>query len=394
MLRYMYVILILLGLVLNSYKMIQYSAFRGADFDQDYTAASRLLDGLSIYHGHEANLHPPFNALFFTPLTFFSIQEAFIILGVLSLAVLWINALMIENGLNLKRMSASTIYIFSLFWPVTFSVVCLGASSALWTGAVTAGWLCEKKNRPIAAGIFIGLAILIKLIPGIIVIMWCLNRRWRAAMSATMVVLAGFLLMTALCGFDDVLYYFFTRVPDNTSKYLDFISNSSISGAAEKLFGSNGGWSKSLVEVPLLSKGIPALGSAAVVLATMIISSFNPTKKINELVDYRTALVIVTMLLVSPLTWPTYYVVLLFPLTLLFTTANNDSSINIKDQSGVLFSIILLLIPIVVMELSGRRFQFWSDKSAAIQLITLSETIGLFMLWTLLAKRIILLRNA
>jgi len=394
MLKYMYVIFILVGLALNSHKMIQYSAFRGADFDQDYTAASRLLDGLSIYHGHEANLHPPFNAFFFTPLTFFTIQEAFIILGALSLAVLWLNALMIENGLNLKRSSASTIFVFSLFWPVTFSVVCLGASSVLWTGAVTAGWLCEKKNRPLAAGIFIGLAILIKLIPGLIVIMWYLNKRWRAALSATMVVLAGFLLMIALCGFDDVLYYFFIRVPDSTSKYLDFISNASISGAAEKLFGSNGGWSKSLVEVPILSKGIAALGSAAVVLATMTISSLNPPKEIKELDNYRTALVIVAMLLVSPLTWPTYYVVLLFPLTLLLSTANNDGSIKVDDKSGVLFSTILLLIPMFVMELSGQRFQFWTDKSAAIQLITISETIGLFMLWTLFAKRIILLRTA
>jgi hypothetical protein len=371
--------------------MIQYSAIPGSDFDQDYLAASRLLDGLSIYH--EINAHPPFNALFFSPLLFFPIQKAFLVLGALSLAVLWLNALMIKNGLNLKQKDSYVIFAFSLFWPVTMAVVCLGQSSALWAGAVTAGWLCEKRNRPIAAGLFVGLSILIKLIPALIVIMWYLNKRWRAALSATIVVFAGFLLMMELVGFDEILYFFFTRVPENTHIYIDFYGNASISGAAEKLFGSSGGWSRSLADVPILSRVITVLGSGAIVLSTMIISSFNSAKEVKELDDYRTALVIVSMLLVSPLTWLHYCVVLLFPLTLLLSTGDNDNSITIKGKAGVLFSIILLVIPTFVEEISGQRVQFWAQQPAAIQLITLSPTIGLYMIWLLFAKKIMFLRN-
>jgi uncharacterized membrane protein len=373
------------------FKLIQFSAIPGSDFEQDYMAASRLLDGLSIYHG--INAHPPFNALVFTPLTLFTPKVAFVVLGMLSLFVLWLNALMIKNGLNLKQMDAYAIFAFSLFWPVTMAVACLGQSSALWAGAVTAGWLCEKRNRPIAAGFFIGLSILIKLIPALLVILWYLNKRRRAALSATMVVLAGFLLMTELVGFDEILYFFFTRIPENTRNYIDFYNNASISGVAERLFGSNGGWSRSLVEVPILSRVIAVLGSAAVALATMIISSFTSTKEVKELDDYRTAFVIVSMLLVSPLAWPFYFVVLLFPLTLLLSTADRDNSITIKGKTGTLVSIILLVIPAFVEEISGQSERFWVQQPAAFQLITLSQSIGLFMLWAQFAKKIMVLRD-
>jgi hypothetical protein len=125
----------------------------------------------------------------------------------------------------------------------------------------------------------------------------------------------------------------------------------------------------------------------------MIISSFNSAKEVKELDDYRTALVIVSMLLVSPLTWLHYCVVLLFPLTLLLSTGDNDNSITIKGKAGVLFSIILLVIPTFVEEISGQRVQFWAQQPAAIQLITLSPTIGLYMIWLLFAKKIMFLRN-
>jgi uncharacterized membrane protein len=372
-------------------KILQYSAFPGSDFEQDYIAASRLLNGLSIYDG--TNAHPPFNALLFSPLLLFSIQGAFIAAGTLSLAVLWLNTVMITKGLALKQTDWYVIFAISLFWPVTMAAVCLGQSSALWAGAVTAGWLCEKRNRPIAAGVFVGLSILIKLIPALLVIMWYLNKRWRAALSATAVVLAGFLLMIGLVGFNEILYFFFTRAPENARNYLDFYGNASISGAAEKLFGSNGGWSRTLVDAPILARVITLLGCGAIALATIVVSSLPSAKEVKELDDYRTALVIVGMLLVSPLTWPHYFLVLLFPLLLLLCTGEDDNSITIKGKGAVLFSIILLGVPTFVEEISGQSFHFWAQQPAAIQLITLSQTIGLCMLWSLLAERILFMRN-
>lgn len=389
--RLIYIILIIIGLVLNSYGIFLYCTVPGSDFEQDYIAASNLFEGLSIYQG--VNAHPPFNALFFYPLTFFPLQVAFVLIGALSLSLLCINALMIENGLILKNTSAYVIFALSLLWPVTMAVVCLGQSSIIWAGAITAGWLFEKKEKPIFAGIFIGIAILIKLIPALIVIMWCLNRRWRATLSATIVVLVGFILMIWLIGFDDILYFFFTRVPENARYFIDYYGNTSISGAAEKLFGSNGGWSKSLAEIPMLSKGISVFGSVAIVLATMIIIKHKSSKTVKDIDDYHMALVIVTILLVSPLTWPHYYLVLLFPLTLLLNASDNVNSILIQSKIGVLVSICLLILPTCVEVLSGQNVDFWTQQPTVIQLITLSQTIALFMLWSLIANKVILLNS-
>ena len=392
MLRHKYSILILLGLLVNFYFLFIYSVVPKSDFEQDYSAAIRLLHGLSIYN-EGVNGHPPFNALFFSPLTFLPFQGAFIVLGSLSLAVLWLNALMIENGLGLNRTSSHIIFAFSLFWPATLSLICLGQSSALWGGAVTAGWLCEKRNRPIAAGIFLGFAILIKLIPALIVIMWYLNKRHLAALSATMVVFAGFLLMLALVGFDDIMYFFFTRAPGNTSFWIDFYGNVSISSAAEKLFGSNGGFSKSLIEAPILSRFIAVIGCSGIVLTAMIISSIRPTEETKWFNDYRTALVIVTMLLVSPITWEHYYVVLLLPLALLLSTADKENTITLKYNNWILFSVLLLFIPLAVYALTGPDPNLWKEQPVTIQLLALTPTIGLFILWTLLTRKILIKIN-
>lgn len=387
MFKSIYLILIPLALALNFYKMVQFSVISGSDFEQDYMAASNLLNGASIYQG--VNAHPPFNALIFSPLTFLPSNVAFILLGGVTLTLVWLCALMIVKGLKLKEANTYAIFLCSLLWPPTMAVVCLGQSSVLWGGAVTAAWFYEKKDRHVVAGIFIGLAILIKLIPALIVVVWLLNKRWRAALTAATVVLGGFLLMAGLIGFDEIRYFFFTRLPDNAHIWVDFYDNASISGAAEKLFGSDGGWSRSLAELPVFSKGIAVFGSAALIMVTMVISCQVPPQQIKGFDDYRTALVIVAMLLVSPLTWPHYFLVLLLPLTLLLSSSENDS-ITIQGKTWVLISIMLLLLPMLIEQMSGQGAQFWVHTPVVIQLITISQTIGLFMLWIQFAKRIML----
>ena len=85
-------ILVILAVFVDGYILHLY-ARTFSDFSQDYEAAAALRAGASIYDPgfSKQNNHPPFVALFFVPLTFFSAPTAFMIWGILSAGVyLWI----------------------------------------------------------------------------------------------------------------------------------------------------------------------------------------------------------------------------------------------------------------------------------------------------------------
>lgn len=383
--RLVYILTICLGISYTMYRCLPYSSIPGSDFEQDYVAAVNLMNGLPIYQA--ANAHPPFNALFFAPFTLLSAQQAFLAFGLLSLALLCVNIAMIRAGLKLTTDDSLLLLSCFIFWPATTATVCLGQSSIIWAGAITAGWLCEKKGQPVLAGVFVGLATLLKLIPGLIIVSWYVGKRRRAANSATLVVLAGFLLMFALAGLHEVLYFFLVRIPENSLAYIDFYGNASITGTTEKLFGGNDGYSRSFAELPLLVSAIKVAVSAALVYWTMRLCRESSADSTPRIGDYRYALVIVAMLLLSPLTWHHYYEVLIYVLSLLFLDEWTNR-LSLANKFLVLSSLLLLLLPISIQELSRQGLQFWVDKSAAVQAITISETIALCMFWGLLRGKI------
>jgi asparagine N-glycosylation enzyme membrane subunit Stt3 len=126
---------------------------------------------------------------------------------------------------------------------------------------------------------------------------------------------------------------------------------------------------------------------SALVLVTLYITSSDSIRP-EILDDIGTSLVVVVMLLISPLTWPHYFVVLLLPVILLLTrNESGHRTITIEENRGVLLTLLMLVVPCFSEAVSGESIRFWCNKSVFIQLITLSQTLGLLMIWGLLAKK-------
>src|SRR5690242_6030206 len=54
----------------------------------------------------------------------------------------------------------------------------------------TEAWICQRRDRPVLAGCLVGLAAVLKLFPGFLLLFFLLRRQWRAAAAAVVSALA------------------------------------------------------------------------------------------------------------------------------------------------------------------------------------------------------------
>ena len=127
------IFILICGLVANASVINKYKNV-GSDFVQDYIASYSLRNGRSLYgeditklskemlgFGEVKNFHPPFNALVFLPLCFFSYQTAYVILGVFSILMLLLINYSIVKGLELSGEWFLNLTCLTLCW---FPVFC------------------------------------------------------------------------------------------------------------------------------------------------------------------------------------------------------------------------------------------------------------------------------
>lgn len=144
--------------------------------------------------------YSPFFVAVFSPLARLDQKTAFWLwLGVQMLCL--VGAVLMLARANAPPLGAApTIIVLSL---VVLSRQFAGALVAaqvtpMLLGSLSASWFCARKERPIAAGLFLALAALLKLYPAAAGGYFLFARRWRALGSAIAFFAAGLLLTNPL----------------------------------------------------------------------------------------------------------------------------------------------------------------------------------------------------
>jgi hypothetical protein len=317
----------------------QEEGFYVRDFFQEWGSARSYFDGEPVYTPVELtaerylgvqrgsagtcyidlNAHPPPAVLLALPLGLLSFGDAFVVWNALSLGALAASAWLVLRQLR-PRLSA---------WLLPPTAAVLIAGQPFWHQMVqgqlnlilllllTGAWAADRSGRSAWAGTLIGVATAVKLFPGLLVLYFVVRRRWRAAGWAAAAALGCTALTAAVLGPATYRSYFLEVLP-HTSAFQTAWTNCSLTGLCFKLFSPDKKWPMVDIEPLVQSRALAylsAAAAAAVVLA--VFAALACRARSREAGDLAFTLAVVGMLLVSPITWDHYFLLLLLPIAVL-----------------------------------------------------------------------------
>jgi hypothetical protein len=191
-----------------------------------------------------------------------------------------------------------------------------GQPNFLLAGLLALGWVADRRGYGLAAGGCVGLATAIKLFPGLVFVHFLLTGRWKALVAGVLTVLVMNGLAAGLFGTDAFRTHRAVSVP-SLIEYQAAWRNMSVNGYTQKLLDPNVAQSGPDYphRNPELAKGVVA-GVSAVVLAVVGLAVWRGRKKGP---DGGWAVCLTAMLLLSPITWQHYFVLLVPAFAALFS---------------------------------------------------------------------------
>jgi hypothetical protein len=298
-------------------------------------------DGTPVKVTLEVNAHPPASVLIALPFAALSYSNATLVWNLLSLAALAISLWLIARALNFEFTA------WSIFPVVALLLLCSPFREQISQGQlnlvllllITAAWVASRTRYDAMAGLMLGLATAVKLFPGFLFLYFVIQRRWKVVWSGIAAFLGVTALTVAVFGSDTFAAYVYDVLP----KVKDFRSswvNASIIGLFAKLFNPATDIERvvPLLRSPLTARLASAFACAGILAlwAPIVWRAKNQREK-----DLAYGLTICTMLLISPITWDHYFLLLLVPLAILWVRLPKSAG----ARSAFLLVVLLLCLP-------------------------------------------------
>ena len=333
--------MLLVALATAAFALAAGEAFRPkpgfvGDFTQDWLSARDALAGRSAYgslpdalrrhFGAEPpedflpwNAHPPGSVLLALPFATLEHHDAFfawnLVTFPLFVVAVWI--VVAELGPWRGACAAGVAAIVSVLgvtcYPLHQQVV-LGQFNALLAFLLTVAWVADRRDKWALAGVAVGVAAAVKLFPAFLFVYLLAARRWRAAGVAalTLFVVSG--IAVAVFGVEAYRVYAREVVPAVSAKYATQWNNISLSAFWLRLFDPTAeSRVVALTASPLLGK-VFAAGSRLLVVVLVAFAAWRARSVAAR--DRAFALAAIAMVLVSPIAWPHYLVMLVVPVGL------------------------------------------------------------------------------
>jgi hypothetical protein len=326
-----------------------------SDFTQDYLAAQAALRAESIYAPFTPeqlagvglrpdvlqNYHPPLTIALLLHLGLLPYSLAVILWTVFCLGLyVWIwYAVVRELDLGIPAAWGPLLIGLSLLWfPFQFHIILAQLSIPL-AACVVGCWLSLRRGRDVLAGALLGLAVLIKLFPALLLLYLVWRRRWRALGAAAAVGAAGLALTLATIGLDNLLVYRETIVPANLATFRSELHNVSLSAAFGRVFvGSE--YIAPLVYAPALADLLTAACVGA--LALLLADTIRRLRASDEGDTLAVALLCAALPVLTPTSWSHSFVLLILPCALLVKGLPGSPTINQTRPLVVAFLLISL----------------------------------------------------
>ncbi|MDQ3507582.1 MAG: DUF2029 domain-containing protein [Actinomycetota bacterium] len=270
-----------------------------ADFDTFWQSAEAVWAGDEAYDtgARLDNLNPPLWTLAISPLGLIEPILAYRIFAALSAAVMfgylaWMAA---ETRLGGGWASLSTALLI-VSSPFLASIV-LGQIYAFLALGLVAAWVLDRRGKPIASGVALGITIAVK--PSLLPIMlWQISRKRWDSLFATLVTGASVTLAAALSlGFGATFDWLRLLRDATVNPYWD---NASLPAAAARLFTENS-YAEMVADLPWTIPAAYIIGAALAALTA---------RRLRRDPSLGFWAMVAASLLVSPISWHNYLMLL------------------------------------------------------------------------------------
>lgn len=260
------------------------------------------------------NVHPPTSVLIGFPFGFLPYFRSFFVWSLFTLGLFGLSLVLIarNSGYRFGWLSVTPITCGCLLSGPFWHQFQQGQLNPLILLCVTLGWLNLRSQRVWQTGFWLGLAAATKAFPAFLAIYFLARREWKYFAF----VVGGFTVVTlctiAALGIQPYLDYVHLVLPE-AFEWRSANTNASLPGLWSKLFdpGTRGGHYRPLVDSPFLAKLLTAI--SWLVVTSLLIPICYKARTVSE-IDHAFGMTLVGMLLLSPITWDHYFLLLPLPL--------------------------------------------------------------------------------
>lgn len=264
------------------------------DFDTFWHSAVALTAGQDIYDtpAKLTNLNPPLLTVLLVPFAWLDALTAYRVFMVATLLLVVAAVLAVTRELRLSRTATALALLAVLASSPLHGTLVLGQIYPLLLAGLVAGWIAERRGRPVLAAVLYGVTVALKPSLAPILLLLAVQRRWvplRAGVAAAAVAtLAGVLVAGPSSGVEWLRIAFSEPVPDT-------VDNASLPGLAVRF-------------------GVPPVFGSVVGLAVLVGTLVWIGRRRDRIDPAGTApwAVLAAGLLLSPIAWHNY-LMLLFP---------------------------------------------------------------------------------
>lgn len=302
------------------------------DFAQEWLSAKNYQVGLPVYSDHQEtlrqhldltipnaeliiryNAHPPVAVLLALPLAYWDYPTAMFVWNVTTFGLFLVAIALIVRELELPFVVWSLLPVTALLvgsFPMFFQLA-EGQLNCLLAFLLVLAWVADRRGWQLGSGLAIGTAAAIKLFPLFLLVYFAATRRWRAVMG----VVVAFVILNAaavgMFGIETYRFYVTEVVPRVADRFQTSPRNSAIAGFWLRLFAPHPDVGmQAITPQPVIGMLIANMLRAVVVGITAWLAWRASSVAARDRVW---AVATVGMLLVAPLTWSHYFLLLVMP---------------------------------------------------------------------------------
>jgi hypothetical protein len=291
----------------------------------------------------------PITAILFIPVALFGYTNSVIIWTCFELLLMGVIAYLLTILWSGRPNVLGGIFLFFLmlaWYPVMVDIL-FGQLTVLLTFLLLASLLAIRKDRKILAGVLIGLSVAIKIITWPLIIFFALKKDWKTFFSSVITIICLNLVPLAILGLNPMMEYYLKISMQVSGVYHGFLKNYSLWSIGYRLFDGSGAVGKDLISAPPLVN-LPSLApwvSAGLAIAFLIVGLIMALRVTDMEIAF--SIIICVIVLVSPITWDHYYVMLIISLVVLLH--------NLSDQSFPTWPTVIFIVLALMLFLFNDR---------------------------------------
>jgi hypothetical protein len=303
-----------------------------ADFFQEWASARNYFTGRAIYTPQretaqtylnytarpqdffvEINGHPPTAVVLALPFGLLDYNAGFLLWNWLSVVAVVGSAALVMRETEMRFSAWALLPALALLIgnPLLQHLAC-GQLGGFLLLLITGAWLCDRRGHSGWAGAILAVATAVKLFPGFLFLYFVWKGKWRTVFvgAATFFAVVG--LTAAILGTQSFVDFVQHAMPE-VGKYRRTWANASLDGFFTRLLSAESDRAIPLIAGRWLPK-IAYVFSAATLIGTL--GLLTRRSRTREADDFAYGLHITAMLLVSPITWDHYFLLLTQPILL------------------------------------------------------------------------------